>query len=367
MQVLALDPGSSTLKYALIDVNAPVDVDAPVIPNAPVILSLSKDARERADALRDVLSQFRDEPLRPDAIGHRIVFGGSEHVQPERITESTIAGLQAVSALDPLHAPLAVATIRAAQAAFPEVPQVACYDTAFHATLPDAVKHFPLPKALFPEIRRFGYHGLSYEYIVSQLGDRANGRVVAAHLGNGASVAAIVDGRSVDTSMGLTPLGGIMMGTRPGDLDPGVILRLLQDGRSVDEVADILTNRSGLLGISGTTKDMRELLAGVSAGDRGAALAIEMFALSACKCIAAMAASMRGIDRVVFTGGIGEHSPQIRALICGGLAHIGIALDETANHESAETISAHGARVPVHVIPTNEALMVARHTANVLG
>lgn len=361
MHVLALDGGSSSMKYALFDASrssedellrGSVDVNA-------------ADGSTREDAVGHIVAKFRERGLRPDAIGHRIVFGGPEHVQPERITDQTIADLQRLVAFDPLHVPIALDTIRAASAAFPDVPQVACYDTAFHAGLPELAKRFALPKELYPDIRRYGYHGLSYEYIVWHLGERAKGSVVAAHLGSGASLAAIRDGKPVDTSMGLTPLGGIMMGTRSGDLDPGVVLRLLRSGRTTQEVADLLTDRSGLLGVSGTSSDMRELLT-VMGDDESAKLAIDLFVFQARKWIGAMAAALDGIDRLVFTGGIGEHAPEIRALICLGLTHLGVRLDAEKNAAGAETISSQDSAVAVEVIATNENRMVARHTAALL-
>jgi acetate kinase len=279
-----------------------------------------------------------------DAIGHRIVFGGPDHVQPERITDTVVAQLENLASFDPLHVPIALDAIAAVESAFPGIPQVACYDTAFHARLPEIATRFALPRNLYPEIRRYGYHGLSYEYVVWKLGDRARGRLVVAHLGSGASVAAIRDGEPVDTSMGLTPLGGLVMGTRCGDLDPGVIIRLLRSGRTLVDVADMVTSRSGLLGVSGTTSDMRELLAR-RVTDSRAEFAVALFVASTRKWIAAMAASLEGLDRLVFTGGIGEHSAEVRSEICRGLAHLGV-----------------GSTVATEVVATDESLMVARHT-----
>ena len=350
MRVLALDSGSSSIKYALFDADASgereilrgsTDVDA-------------ADRSARAAAIERIVATFRERDLQPNAIGHRVVFGGSDHVQPERITERTIADLKALTVLDPLHAPVAIETIQAAGDTFGNIPQVACYDTAFHAELSETAKRFPLPNDLYPEIRRYGFHGLSYEYVVWYLGERARGRVVVAHFGSGASLAAIRDGKPVDTSMGLTPLGGIMMGTRTGDLDPGVVLWLLRSGRSTQDVADLLTHRSGLLGVSGRTADMRELVERMR-DDEAAKRAVDLFVFQARKWIGAMAASLGGIDRLVFTGGIGEHATEVRSLICSGLTYLGVRID------SSDSIA------PVEVVATDENRMVARHTAALLA
>lgn len=339
-RVLALDAGSSSLKYALFELEGGNETE---LLRGSIVLDASNPGDRRA-AIARAIADLAAHEVRADAIGHRIVFGGPDHVQPERITDTVVAQLESLATFDPLHVPIALDTIAAAAAAFPGRPQIACYDTAFHARLPETATWYALPRELYPEIRRFGYHGLSYEYVVWKLGERARGRLVVAHLGSGASVAAIRDGISVDTSMGLTPLGGLVMGTRSGDLDPGVIIRLLRSGRTVDDVAEMLTSRSGLLGVSGTTSDMRELLARRSS-DACAELAVALFVASARKWIAAMAASLDGIDRLVFTGGIGEHSAEVRSEICRGLAHLGV-----------------GSTVPAEVVATNESLMVARHT-----
>ena len=355
--VLALDAGSSSLKYAMFEyddgkelevLRGAVDVDA-------------ARASARKEAIEQIVARVAERGARPQSVGHRIVFGGPDHVQPEVITSAVIAALRALTPFDPLHAPIALETIGAVAQAFPGVPQVACYDTAFHANLPEVSKRFALPNELYPEFRRYGFHGLSYESIVRQLGERARGRVIAAHLGNGASLAAIRDGESIDTSMGLTPLGGLMMGTRSGDLDPGVALRLLRAGRSADDVADLLTDRSGLLGVSGITSDMHRLVAAMNA-DVSAARAVGLFVFQARKWIGAMAAALDGIDRLVFAGGIGEGSPEIRALICLGLTHLGIRLDPTRNAAASKVISTDDSAVAVEIIRTNETQIVARHT-----
>lgn len=349
MRILALDAGSSSLKYAVVDVTSNV---ASEIVSGEVSHVASTDASNRGAAIQEALAELSQRSLVPEGIGHRVVFGGPNHIRHERLTDAVIADLRNETQADPLHLPMALDAIDAARAAYPNVGQVACYDTAFFADLPELAKRFPLPRNLYPAIHRYGFHGLSYEYVLSKLGDRATGRVVIAHLGNGASMTAVLNRRPIDTTMGLTPLGGIMMGTRPGDLDPGILLRLFRDGRTIDEVADIVTNKSGLLGVSGTTADVRELVKR-SSMDAAAAEALALFAYCARKGIGSLTAALSGIDRLVFTGGIGEHDARMRAAICGGLEYLGIGL-------------AGGAAVPVDVIPTDESATVARHTATIL-
>lgn len=338
IRALALNAGSSTLKFGFFEASAGSERE--LLRDSVGVESSEPSAR--AAALHEVLARLRERGLEPQAIGHRIVFGGPAHLAHEIITPGVIADLRAETTYDPLHLPLAIDTIEAAAAAYPGVAQVACYDTAFHASLPMRAQRFPIPRDLYPAIRRYGFHGLSYEYVVSKLGARAKGRVIIAHLGNGASMAALRDGKSVDTTMGLTVLGGIMMGTRSGDLDPGVVLRLFRDGRTLDEVTDLLTNRCGLLGVSGQTADVRELLAR-SRTDAAAAEALALFAYSARKAVGALAAALGGLDRLVFTGGIGEHAAEVREAICDGLDHLGA--------------------VDVEVVATDEEAMIARHTA----
>jgi acetate kinase len=363
MHVLALDGGSSSIKYALFEIDGSAEDE--LLRDSVEVNAADTSARK--EAVDRIVARLSKRGIRPGAIGHRVVFGGAGHVHPERITDRTIEDLQRLAAFDPLHVPVALDTIQAVAGAFPGVPQVACYDTAFHANLPEVARRFALPHDLYPEIRRYGYHGLSYEYLVWKLGERARGRIVAAHLGNGASLAAIRDGRSIDTTMGLTPLGGMMMGTRSGDLDPGVLLRLLRSGRSVENVADLLTDGSGLLGVSGRTSDMRELLPRARDGDPLAKAAVDLFVFQARKWIGAMVAALDGLDRLVFTGGIGEHAPEIRALICRGLTHLGIRVDGERNAAGSNVISSRDSAVAVEVIATDENRMVARHAATLLA
>jgi acetate kinase len=306
------------------------------------------------------------------AVGHRLVQGGPHHKEPERITPEFLTEIAKMMPLDPDHLPAAIAGIRFVSAKFPELPQVACFDTAFHSTLPKVARMYALPRRLYDEgIARYGFHGLSYEYVMGELrrldGAGANGRVIVAHLGSGASMVAVKEGKSVDTSMGFTPLEGLVMGTRSGDVDPGALLYLIREKKmSAKEVDKLLNKESGLLGISGTTSDVRALLSEMGR-DHRASEALDVFCYRAKKYIGGYAAVLGGLDLLVFTGGIGEHAPEVRRRICEGLDFLGIRLDERANEANAEVISAVDGRVKVRVVKTNEDLMIARHTATVLG
>jgi acetate kinase len=275
-----------------------------------------------------------------------------------------------LAAIVPDHLPQAIAAIRAVQRAYPLLPQVACFDTAFHRRMPRVAQIFALPRRFADDgVLRYGFHGLSYESIMQQLraldGVAANGRVVIAHLGNGASMAAVRGGRGIDTTMGLTPTGGLVMGTRSGDLDPGVLLSLLQRERMVPTALNALVNRqAGLLGVSGISADMRDLLAR-QATDPAAAEAIELFCYQARKFLGALAAALGGLDTLVFTAGIGEHAAPIRERICAGLEFLGIRLDPERNRAHAPIISAEGSLVTVRVMTTDEDRMIARHTVQV--
>ena len=304
---------------------------------------------------------------RLDAVGHRIVHGGPHHVSPEVVTPALLADLKSLIPFAPLHMPGGIEGIEAVAARYPKLPQVACFDTAFHRSMPERAERFPLPSELFDAgVRRYGFHGISYEYIVQSLGADVPPRVIIAHLGNGASMAALAKGKSLDTTMGFTPTGGFMMGTRTGDLDPGVLLFLLeQKGYVVSRLRALVNQQSGLLGVSRLSSDVKALL-DARATDPDAAMALEMFCYQLRKSIGALAAALGGLDLLVFTGGIGEHAGAIRADVCGGLAHLGIALDSRRNDANEDTISAADSRCRVRVIPTNENLMVARHAARLV-
>jgi acetate kinase len=302
-----------------------------------------------------------------DAVGHRVVHGGDRYQEPQPITDDLIAALQQLVSLDPDHLPQALAAIQASRQVYPSIPQVACFDTTFHRHMPPVAQHYALPHELWDAgVRRYGFHGLSYESIMDALqsADPAAvaGRVIIAHLGNGASMAAVQRGIGLDTTMGLTPTGGLVMGTRSGDLDPGVLLYLLQaQGMSPAEINTLVNQRSGLLGVSGSTADMRDLLDKESRDPRAAA-AIALFCYQARKFLGALAAVLGGLDTLIFTGGIGEHAAPIRARICAGMDFLGIQLDEGRNAAHAPVISRDGSAATVRVMPTNEDLMIARHT-----
>ena len=303
----------------------------------------------------------------PAAIGHRIVHGGPKLRQHCLIDNFILAQLEAATAFAPLHMPAALSVIRAAKEFFPGVPQVACFDTTFHAGLPDVARVLPIPKDLQADgIQRYGFHGLSCESILRQLGQPPPNRIIIAHLGNGASVTAVKDGISIDTSMGLTPSGGVIMGTRSGDLDPGVLLYLMRE-RQFDAamLGDLVNHRSGLLGISGVSSDMRALHDAATT-NTDAQLAIDMFCTSVRKQIAAMIAVLDGIDVLVFTGGIGEHDAQSRAAICSGLSWIGVSLDAARNRSAANPISNAASRCPVLVLPPKEDEQIAHHSWRLL-
>jgi len=320
-----------------------------------------------ADSLIDWLEQQADFS-RLEAVGHRVVHG-MQHSRPQRITPELIAQLRRIAAYDPDHLPPELDLIATFQQRHPQLPQTACFDTAFHRTMPAVARRLPIPRR-FDEagVQRYGFHGLSYAYLVEELGrqagaEAARGKVILAHLGNGASMAAVKSGRSIDTSMGFTPAGGLPMSTRAGDLDPGVAWFLMQSEQlSPSQFNDLINHQSGLLGVSETSSDMRDLLQRRESDPR-AAEAVDLFCYQAKKWIGALAAALSGIETLVFSGGIGENSPVVRRSICRGLEFLGIQLDETANDANAAVISAESGRVAVRVIPTDEQLMIARTLA----
>ncbi|MBC7574892.1 MAG: acetate/propionate family kinase [Herminiimonas sp.] len=361
--ILALNSGSSSLKFGLFRVDAA---------GAEKLLSetfSTASTADHPDAMARVASALAASGMpAPDAIGHRIVHGGPALRQHCRINDAVLRQLQAAAAFAPLHTPAALALIRSTQTHFPGIAQVACFDTQFHVGLPDVARVLPIARELLSEgVQRYGFHGLSLESIVRQLGDVVPQRLVIAHLGNGASITALKAGQSIDTSMGLTPSGGVIMGTRSGDLDPGVLVYLLRekklDAAGLDALID---QRSGLLGISGLSGDMRRLHE-AAASNRDARLAIEMFCYSVRKQLAAMIAVLGGVDMLVFTGGIGENDAQVRAEICHGLSWTGISLDEVRNRDvSNALISAGASRCQVLVLASQEDEQIARHAWGLL-
>jgi acetate kinase len=296
------------------------------------------------------------------AAGHRIVHGGPKFTAPHLVDEKMQETLKDLIPFAPLHLPSQIEMIEAVAAHFPDLPQVACFDTAFHSRMPEVAQRFALPRALWQQgIKRYGFHGLSYEYVVGKLGPELGRRAIIAHLGNGASMVALKDCIPLDTSMGLTPTGGFMMGTRSGDLDPGVLIHLLKGGYTAEQLETLVDRQAGLLGVSGRTSDMKVLL---QQTDAAAMLAVQMFAYQARKFIGAFAAVLNGLDTLVFTGGIGERAALVRANICTGLEYLGVVLDTSANGRNAQVISRPGCQCTVRVIQTDEDLMIARHTRN---
>ena len=360
---LAVNCGSSSLKYAVFDgrgaeedevVRGTIDRVGTVVPDHAAAVHAMVDALDARGVV-------------PDVVGHRVVHGGVEHTSPRRVDAGLLASLEALVPFAPLHLPPEILGIRAAAARWPQIAQVACFDTAFHATLAEAASRYAIPERLYEAgLRKYGFHGLSYEYVVAALGASTLGRAVIAHLGNGCSMVAVCDGKSVDTTMGFTPSAGLVMGTRAGDVDPGLLLYLVEQGYDGLALDGVINREGGLLGLSGTTADVRDLL-DRRASDPRAERAIDVFVWSARKWVGAMAAALGGIDSLVFTGGIGEHAAPVRAAVSAGLGHLGVEIDASRNETNAPVISASGARCTVHVVRTDEERIVARHARSVAG
>ena len=333
---------------------------------------LGSDVSDGRQAIMALAAWLRSEygGSRVLGVGHRVVHGGPKYAHPVVITPEVLAELHKLTPLAPLHQPYNLAAIEAAEERIPGVPQIACFDTSFHRGQPQVAEVVPLPRSICRDgVQRYGFHGLSYEYIASALPDVApeiaDGRVIVAHLGSGASLCAMKAGKSVDSTLGFTALDGLCMGTRPGSLDPGVVLYLFQNlGLSAKEVETILYKKSGLLGISEISNDMRDLL---SSNAPGARLAVDYFVYETAKHIGALAAVLGGVDGLVFTAGIGENSAEIRRRICHSSAWLGIELDDEANNRRGPRISTPRSKISVWVVQTNEELMIARHTARLLG
>ncbi len=387
MRILTINTGSSSLKAALYERHAErlalvvaATVERIGLPDAhlratdPSGRTLADERRALPDhpaAAGWVLEWLNSAGFgnAPDAVGHRVVHGGCDLADPVVVTAGVLERLRALVPLAPSHQPQAIAAIETCAAAFPGVPQIACFDTAFHRTLPATARVFALPRDLEEAgVVRYGFHGLSCESIVAQL--RQEGplppRLVIAHLGNGASMTAVRDGASIETTMGFTPAGGIVMGSRPGDLDPGVIVWLLRErGLDADALEDVLTRRSGLRGLSGTSGDMRDLLAR-EADDPRAAQAIAVFCHRARLTIGSLAAALGGLDALVFTGGIGEHAAPVRERTCAGLDFLGVTLDPRRNAAGETVVSDDGRPVVVRVMRTDEDREIARHAARLI-
>ena len=360
--ILVLNAGSSSLKYALFAPETMTRVGGATIERIA--------HGEHARRLDEVFAAIGERPL--TAVGHRVVHGGERFTAAVRVDDGVLAALHELAPLAPEHAPVEIALIEAMAARRADLPQVACFDTAFHAALPLAARLLPIPRRYAARgVRRYGFHGLSYAYLCGALAAldpaAARGRVVLAHLGNGCSLAAVRDGRCVDTTMAFTPAAGLVMGTRSGDLDPGLVAYLARvDGLDPAGFDAMVNGESGLRGLSETSGDVRDLLA-AEASDARAAEALAVFCLSARKHIAAMVASLDGLDALVFSGGIGEHAAPLRARICAGLSHLGIRIDPTCNDANAPRISDDGSAVTVRVIPTDEELQIARETATTMS
>ena len=386
---LTLNAGSSSLKFSLFDISAaPAQMAIGLVENiggqprlkadlgdalAGVARELPSDeAADHTGALATVLDLLR--AAFPDAkasvVGHRVVHGGPHHAEPIVVTEPVLAELRRLSPFAPIHQPHNIAGIEAARVAFPDALQVACFDTAFHRHHPKANDVFALPREYYDKgIRRYGFHGLSYEYISGELKRIAPqihaGRVVVAHLGNGASMCGILGGRSVASTMGFTALDGLPMGTRCGQVDPGVIFYMVQqEGLTIDAVRDIFYTKSGLLGLSGISNDMRVL---ESAGVPEANEAIDYFVFRIRRELGGLAAALGGLDALVFCGGIGENSRKIRRRICDGMDWIGLELDHDRNDNNARVISTDFSRARIMVIPTNEEIVIARAAQRLLS
>lgn len=330
----------------------------------------ASEVKDHATGLTRILAILRDRfpDAKIAAVGHRVVHGGLEYVRPVKLNDEVIDKLRELNSLAPLHQPHNLAGVKAAMAAFPQAPQVACFDTAFHRAHPFVNDAFAVPRELYEQgIRRYGFHGLSYEYVSGKLEEiapyHARGRVVICHLGSGASMCALRDGMSVASTMGFSALDGLPMGTRPGQIDPGVLLYLIQEkGMTADDLSDMLYKKSGLKGLSGVSNDMRDLEA---SDEPNAKQAIDYFVFRVRREIGAMAAVLEGLDAIVFCGGIGENSRFIREYVLEAMEWIGVELDANRNRTGETIISSDRSRVQVLVIPTNEELMIARHTAKI--
>jgi acetate kinase len=389
-RILTINGGSSSIKFALFEAGDPLQrilvgaieriglsdssihakgVDKADNFSKPVT---APDHAAAVDALMDWIEEC-DERSALTAVGHRVVHGGPKYSQPQRITADMVEELRRLSPFDPEHLPEEILLTEAFHRRFPDLPQVACFDTAFHHDLPRVAQTLPIPRRYEAQgVRRYGFHGLSYAFLMGELSrlagtEAAQGRVILAHLGNGASLAAVHEGKPVDTSMSFTPAAGVPMSTRSGDLDPGLVWYLARTEKmSAKQFNEMVNCQSGLLGVSETSSDMRDLL-GREAQDVRAAEAVALFCYQVRKWIGAFAAALGGLDALVFAGGIGENAPIVRSRICAGLGFLGIELEEKRNAANEGVISATAGRVAVRVIRTDEELMIARIVCRYLG
>ena len=385
--LLVLNAGSSSLKFSLFEIDRSLacilsgSIDRVGSARSTFTLKTRAgtsseindlSAPNHVEALRHVLARTTAATAGLVAVGHRIVHGGPRYRAPQRVDDAMLEELRRVSDFDPEHLPSEIALVEVIAKEFPTLPQIACFDTAFHETMPRVARIIPIPRRYEAMgVQRYGFHGLSYESLLHELAainpTAASGRVILAHLGNGASMAAVRAGESLDTTMSLTPAAGLPMSSRSGDLDPGLSAFMARHERMSAAQFDRMVNKeSGLLGVSETSADMRDLLA-IEAEDVRAAEAIALFCYQAKKCIGAYAAVLGGVDTVVFSGGIGERAAPIRERICEGLAFLGIEVDPLRNVAHAPVISANTSRVTVRIVHTNEELMIARSVSRVLG
>jgi len=389
-RVLTINGGSSSIKFALFEVGAALrqilggELERIGLPEAMLRVKGSNPADNfsrpvtAADhtAAVGALMEWIEEHSGRDAlaaVGHRVVHGGPKYSKPQQVTAEMVEELHRFSPFDPEHLPLEIELIEAFRQRHPGLPQVACFDTAFHRTMPRVATLLPIPRRYEAQgVRRYGFHGLSYEFLMEELAHLADpaatkGRVILAHLGNGASLAAVRDGKSIDTSMGFTPTAGLVMSSRSGDLDPGLVSYLARtEQMSAAQFQKMVNHESGLLGVSETSSDMRDLLERETQDIR-AAEAVALFCYQAKKWIGAFAAALGGLDTLVFAGGIGENAPPVRERICDGLGFLGVELDRERNVKNAPLVSSDTVRVKVRVIHTDEELMIARSTARVLN
>lgn len=371
MNILILNAGSATLKYKLLVLRDTADESPRVIAGETIDAGGSIAGAAQA-AIRTCLAHGID------AVGHRVVHGGPTFVTPVRITRDVVHAIQDVSALAPLHNDNALAGIIAGWKLLPDVPAIAVFDTAFHRTIPNVAAQYAIPHELAAEhsLRRYGFHGISHQYVSTKLlkvmkRDARGSRLITCHLGNGASICAIRDGQSIDTSMGLTPMEGLIMGTRSGDIDPGLVLHLITALKmSATEVNEMLNHQSGLKGMSGRGSDVRELESAARAGDPLAALALEAFAYRVKKYIGAYTAALGGVDAIAFAGGIGEHSANLREQICRGLEGLNVRIDSARNQRASAPeptrISGDADAVQLWIVPTDEEEQIAREVLALL-
>jgi acetate kinase len=385
VRILCFDVGSSSLRFAVYRVSEGrlqeiLTGEATGLGQPPGRFRVRAGSRQRADvvvpeaerwdlesALVRVWRALDDDPVQGglSAAGHRIVFGGPKYVAPVIAGEDVLRSLEECAPLDPIHVRAQLDAVHAVGRRFPALPQVLCFDTAFHRVMPALAKLLPVPRRLDPILERYGFHGLSYEYVLWKLGPQAKARTIIAHLGNGASLTAVHNGRPVDTTMGFSPLGGLVMGSRPGDIDPGVLLYLLNHGYDAAALTDLLYRQCGMLGVSQITASMEELLP-LAGTDARARQAVDLFIYQLVKHLGAMIAVLGGLDMLVFTGGIGEHAGSIRWRACSALSYVGLIVNEEANARGAEIISQPDSRVDVRVMRTDENYMIARHTAETI-